>query len=315
MLGVLFFGAFAWLSPIGPPEPPSRSTGFRSGLGSAGGEYAAGMSLSPLLRMYGFTQANMAENRLLESPLARNQILIDVGANSAIDYTLPGLANDMVVFSFEPLPRYSRETARAAAARGKPVFDLMELRERGGPKNMPASALYITHQVAVSNESGTFSFLADEGEMTSLAAAAQGEKKVRVAHMKLDDLLSASDFDATRREIFMFKLDCQGYESRVLRGAETLLRETRIRFLTFEFWPHGIRQAGDDPVELLRFVHRAGFHCADYGTGKSYVGKDLHVHVTADRPSEFAAYVSYLDRTPAHGEFIGFWDEIICWRN
>ena len=45
------------------------------------------------------------------------------------------------------------------------------------------------------------------------------------------------------------------------RGVRALRRQTlrRVAVVRFEFYPDGLRAAGDEPVELLRFLHGHGF--------------------------------------------------------
>jgi hypothetical protein len=98
----------------------------------------------------------------------------------------------------------------------------------------------------------------------------------------------------------------------VLKGAEKLLRGRKVRYLTMEFWPEGIKHSGIEPVEVLRFVHELGFECADVAEEKTPDGQR---HVRDARDSSLDGYVDELMRIPAHDEFIGLWDELFCWRD
>lgn len=55
------------------------------------------------------------------------------------------------------------------------------------------------------------------------------------------------------------KIDTQGYEPYVLRGMLKTLSSNRDVKMIMEFWPHGIRSAGSDPVAMLKLLQDLGF--------------------------------------------------------
>jgi hypothetical protein len=59
------------------------------------------------------------------------------------------------------------------------------------------------------------------------------------------------------------KIDVQGWEFEVLKGMAQIWRANPALSVYFEFWPFGLRRAGCDPAELLRFVQEAGFQLHD----------------------------------------------------
>ncbi len=62
------------------------------------------------------------------------------------------------------------------------------------------------------------------------------------------------------------KVDVQGWELKVLRGMEATLRASENAQVYLEFWPAGLRRAGDSPAELFAFVRGLGFRfysCSD----------------------------------------------------
>jgi len=56
-----------------------------------------------------------------------------------------------------------------------------------------------------------------------------------------------------------FKLDTQGHELDVFAGAHELFAACAEVTVLFEFWPHGLRQAGRDPREVFRVQDELGF--------------------------------------------------------
>lgn len=53
------------------------------------------------------------------------------------------------------------------------------------------------------------------------------------------------------------KTDAQGAEGRILAGAQEILARPDI-MLALEFWPHGLRSMGTDPIDLLVTLRAAG---------------------------------------------------------
>jgi FkbM family methyltransferase len=75
-----------------------------------------------------------------------------------------------------------------------------------------------------------------------------------VEQVTMDDYWRA---ELGERPVGLVKIDVEGSELAVLRGAQDMLRSTREVWL--EFWPDGIGVTGSDPYEVLGLLRRAGF--------------------------------------------------------
>jgi FkbM family methyltransferase len=64
----------------------------------------------------------------------------------------------------------------------------------------------------------------------------------------------------------LVKVDVQGWELKVLRGMESLLRETEGVGIYLEVCPHLLRRAGDGPEELFDYLRSLGFGVYSCGT-------------------------------------------------
>lgn len=63
------------------------------------------------------------------------------------------------------------------------------------------------------------------------------------------------------REIDILKVDCEGFDLEVLRGAESLLRDKKIKFLQVECSPHNKDVKFQD---IVQYLEQFGYKCWDY---------------------------------------------------
>jgi hypothetical protein len=75
---------------------------------------------------------------------------------------------------------------------------------------------------------------------------------ITVRTTTLDTVLRHNDRYARTRRIDLLKLDCQGSEIAVLKGAREAVANTR--YLLAEYWPYGIRRTGAAPEEFLEII-------------------------------------------------------------
>ena len=80
-----------------------------------------------------------------------------------------------------------------------------------------------------------------------------------VAAVALDEFV---DVDIA---VSAIKMDIQGAEMNALRGARRLLSSGRRLLLILEYWPFGLRAAGEDPEEMLALLKSAGFELSTVG--------------------------------------------------
>jgi FkbM family methyltransferase len=72
-------------------------------------------------------------------------------------------------------------------------------------------------------------------------------------------LTALDDYFAGGQRLDFIKIDVQGFEMRVLKGAVRTLTQNRSIAVLMEFWPYGLRKAGTDPREVLAFARDLGF--------------------------------------------------------
>ncbi|CAE8590731.1 unnamed protein product [Polarella glacialis] len=211
--------------------------------------------------------AHLAEQ--LGSPGCR---VLDVGANiGACTLLLAKLGYR--VDAFEPLPRNLE--LLGASLRLNAV---------------PPEAVKL-HAVALGDRSGTGSILEGRGNagMTVVTPMANPPcdsrsftcGRLQEASMaRLDDIWSSED-----GPICLAKLDVEGNELRVLRGALGLLRDQAIRALHFEWWPPHLLALGEDPLALLWLLHAMNYevYAPDRSLGAGAESPVRWVRVAADQ--------------------------------
>lgn len=83
--------------------------------------------------------------------------------------------------------------------------------------------------------------------------AGDGRARVTVPALALDDFVDRGVHVAA------LKMDIQGAELSALRGALRLLRNTERMLAVIEYWPYGLRAAGENPLELIELLASSGF--------------------------------------------------------
>jgi len=197
----------------------------------------------------------------LEATLAQAPpgLVLDIGAydgSDAIAYAKAGHE----VMSFEPVP-FKVERIRAAIA------------ESG------VGSRISFHNMAMSNFTGTAPFQVmdnlarDKGELP-VGSEQDGFfvpwKGGRSVDVKVDTI----DKMVGDREVLFMKIDAQGHDPMVLRGAERLLREHRVDAFAFEVTPR-LTPEPSQYHDVLRWLHDLGYVCADckYFKGAGLRGK------------------------------------------
>ena len=130
---------------------------------------------------------------------------------------------------------------------------------------------------------------------TTRTGIGTGSSRGRIAAGRI-----AHDDGWKRASVDLLKIDAQGHELRVLRGARELLAAGGVSLLRFELYPFGLRAVGDTPEQLLQCAHELGF--ALYHGEKEPRQRLL--------PSNFSALIKRITSTKA----TGFTDVVGRWR-
>jgi FkbM family methyltransferase len=187
--------------------------------------------------LYSFYKAftDRKERAVLRNLIKPGMTIVDVGANIGI-YTryLAGIAGRSVsVYAFEPSPlNFARLRDNVRSHHNITMIEAAVGEQNG------VAELYLSEKANVDHR------MYDSGD---------GRKKVDVALVSLDV------YFPTGTQIDFMKIDVQGHEYSVLRGATRLFKENPQMVCLLEFWPFGLAKAGIRPADFLRFIIDLGF--------------------------------------------------------
>lgn len=134
----------------------------------------------------------------------------------------------------------------------------------------------------------------------------------RVPSLTLDSMLDARNIS----HVYIVKVDVQGFELEVLRGMVRALREQRVLYVLFEFWPRGIRQHGLDAHDLLRLLNQHGYTLFDTAAlrlGTEGSNKPLNAASTFRRPVGLRANTEwYFENDARYMANFGYWTDVLA---
>jgi FkbM family methyltransferase len=205
--------------------------------------------------------------RILDS-LQQDDILYDVGANIGIVALAAAKragANDVRVLAFEPEPNNVQRLRQN-----------IELNQLGGAIDVQACGLGRApgraelHLAEGDYSGGSHSIGPQEGRATS-----NGNGATKSVWIELDSVDHRASAGAVLPTVM--KIDVEGAEMEVLLGAETLLRQQRVRELFIEVHIGRIFTDGFDPQRLQAWLEARGYRLA----WSQPRGTEIHQHYRA----------------------------------
>ena len=191
--------------------------------------------------------------------LGEENRLIDIGANIGWYTTLGAGTRGCRVHAFEPVPA---------------TFALLE----GNVRRNDLGDSVTLHPLGLSDEEGELPFVVSGG--SSVASPLPGDEipdgdPVRVPVRRLDDVLTPDGLPT------WFKIDTEGYESHILRGAGAWLESPDTRGLVIETRGHVTRYGGSEG-ELCARLAEHGFEARRFDG----VTRRLHSVDAGDLPGD-----------------------------
>jgi len=192
------------------------------------------------------------------TPAPTKGLVVDVGANVG-SCTMWLAARGYDVVSFEPKPIHVA-MIKASASLNADIGRRITLHGIGLSDKSASGVVLVSES---SNSGNSWIFMGSPQEATNSSEAIGGPRASTVSADTGIALGRLDDFCVEPIEIL--KVDTQGFELHVLRGATRLLHQGAIRRIKLEFWPFGLRKHGSDPVQLLELLHEHGYALSEGG--------------------------------------------------
>ena len=172
--------------------------------------------------------------------IGKSGILLDVGANlGSFSLTLARLCPDCIVHSFEPSPETFMRL-KANMARNQKV-------------NVKI------HPLALGKETGHLQFVNDQSSPGTNHLVGQAEmtagSTIEVEVSTIDQFLKTNG----EPKVAFLKIDVEGFEADVLRGAAHTLLNHRCQAGLIELCPGNLRRVGSSVEDLLECVEQVGW--------------------------------------------------------
>lgn len=179
-------------------------------------------------------------------------VIVDVGANLGVFSLLLAKQHPhREVHAFEPSP----STFQA----------LKKNISHNGVDNV------VANEKAVGDVDEWTSFQADpESRATARFSGESSAHAVEVSCVQLDTYLEQHDVD----RVAFLKVDVEGFEMSVFRGARSLLKEHRASMVYFEVCPGMSQQAGYGPTDATAFLDTCGYSLFRIESGGTLVRAD-----------------------------------------
>jgi len=184
------------------------------------------------------THPALDELQILKQALTHFECFIDVGANIGSVSVPVARWFDGPVLALEPVLKN---------------FELLS----GNLRLNGVADQVVARRVAVGDSNGvTEMHLSGDnsGDHRAGGFTSPGRPSESVELRTLSDCVSD---DRRLRPPFLFKIDVQGFEGKVVAGASSLLRSNPCLVL-LEFWPEGLQSNGCRPGDLFRLLDKSG---------------------------------------------------------
>lgn len=245
-------------------------------------------------------------------PRIRRLPVVDVGAHFGEDLVIPSAKLGHRVYAFEPWQGSYLEMERNVKK-----YNLTGTRSLHNFTNAPPGTVFMPSRTAVSNRTGkarlTVSPMYNGVANTLGGTKSMPAKYAAIATHQWVSTVRLSDVLADEiGGVYLLKIDAQGHEYHILKGAADYIRRRPVYMIMLEFTPFALTAQGVDPMALLKLLTEDfGYQCFD---GRKFrpvwFQRQKHKRL-AMTLEEFNA--SYNPEPRRHFRF-GDWTDLTCLR-
>jgi FkbM family methyltransferase len=196
------------------------------------------------------------QRKLFKQLIKKGSVVIDVGANIG-GYTLffaKLVGKHGKVIAFEPV---------------KDLFRILKFNvENAGYRNIICEMKALSDSEYIAN--------------IALSDTNIGDNRVQYGNFETKSTIICTSLDKyiqnKNLRINFIKIDVQGYEYKVFKGMQDLLKYQEHIIVFSEFWPYGIKLAGDEPINLLKLILSLGFKIyeVDWKKNQIFIVNDIY---------------------------------------
>jgi len=251
----------------------------------------------PLIKMLAYPHFTRTPYSDLEEAFMRGsasgKVIIDCGLLDCQSVAM-AVKRGFVVHGFEPVPRYMQNCFRLMSSGSYFVVPIINnapayhLR----PKPPQDRGFAFLYQAAVGSAAGTTPISVSSGYSSIGGRSHPHAPKLTIPVVRIDEARIDSD-------IWLLKMDLQGYELRAVQGATGLFRDHTVAHIQTEFCPRLIARTHENdlregaPAAYLKLLWHNNFICFDVDP-PTYAPA-----LTSDRPAALSEFVDAMTR---HGE-------------
>ena len=204
---------------------------------------------------HGFTiygEEDPAERELIKKIVRKGDTVIDVGANIGIHTVIMAkcVGETGHVYAFEPSPNNVKLLKGTMNLNG---FQNVSIIDKAVSDKPDKKLFYFSNGISAH----------------SLSDFGYGKGTIEVDVESLDHF-----FENLNKKINFLKIDAEGYDFRVVKGMENILKRYNLKLL-IEFFPERLKKAGDSPKEFLQFLFEKGFSVRDLRKDKQLTINDI----------------------------------------
>jgi FkbM family methyltransferase len=228
----------------------STSTATATGMANHNSTKKRPLQVFPLFKEMNAGWGNMQVPPLLhKNAEGKRALIVDVGLDQGKEFFF-SMDRGFELVGFEPNPMSFPRLHEQCNAR--PTCHVVDLATVARPLKREPGHSYLVN-AAVGAEPASLPFLSSGAGSTLLPPSSKDSGQVQVPVVRIDDFI--------QEDVYLFKIDTQGFDHFVLKGAEKLFRNHVVRQIIFEVEPLAMSRSKLKISDTMEMVQGYGMAC------------------------------------------------------